>query len=169
MAVELAFAKSGKMFAASEHVRGSQPGKKLACVGQSLARISRNRPRTHHFARSLKRQIENGREINIESKSPAVFADDLPVLAIKVAIPRGEHIRRGRRRPERIAKAIDRATLQVDASKQRVSDAFLAVAQQAPSLLSALNVSREQDDSSRLQPRQQGREAPVTSPFLRSR
>ncbi len=81
-----------------------------------------------------------------------------PCLRKSLRSPRGKDIRRRRRRPEHVAKAIDSSALKIDAGKQRHRDALLTLTQQPPSLLRALDIAREENDSRRLQPPKQGSE-----------
>src|SRR5208282_6022393 len=71
----------------------------------------------------------------------------------------GEYICSRGRWSERVAKSVDAAAFEVGGGEQRCGNAFLAVAQYAPGLLSAFDVAREQDHSSRLQSHEQGTEA----------
>src|SRR5271157_3922264 len=157
-AVERALAKAGKVLAASQNARGSKPGEKLARISNRLTRIRRNRARTHHVARSFKRQIEHGSEVDVESKSTAILSDHLPVLAEKLAIAGREHVRRRRSGTKHIAKTVHLSTFEIDTSKQRSRNALLAIPQQTPGLRGTLYISREQDYTGRLQPREQGSE-----------
>src|SRR3984957_8133726 len=142
MTVELSLAQAGKVFAAPEDPGGPQPRQKLPCIGNRLAGIRRHRPRTHHCARCLERQVEHRREVNIKSECAAVLADNLAVLAKKLAIIEREHIRRRRRRSQRIAKPVDSSALKINTSEQRRANASLTFAQQLPGLLGALNIPR---------------------------
>ena len=80
MAIKLAFSQAREVLTASHHSCCPQTGKKLAGVCSRLPRIRRNRPRTHHAARRLKRQVQCGREVDIESQRPAVLSNHLPML-----------------------------------------------------------------------------------------
>src|ERR1700722_885101 len=141
--VEGAFAETGKMFPASQHFCDLQPGKKFASVGGSLARIVGHGSRTHYFARRGKSQIKHGREVDVESESAAVLADDLTVFAVELAIACGEYVGRRRGRSEYIAETIDRPTLEINAAEQWSRDEILAVAQQLPRLFRSLDVARK--------------------------
>ncbi len=50
VAVEFAFAKAGKVLAASQDARCAQPGEELAPIGSRFAWVRRNRSRAHHLA-----------------------------------------------------------------------------------------------------------------------
>ena len=158
MAVERAFAQTGEMLATSQHSRGPQAGEELARVGNRLARIRRNRARTHDAARSFKRQIEHGSEVNVESQSAAVRSDDLPMLAEKFAIGSGEHLRCRRGWTQHLAKAVHVSAFEIDAGKQWRRNAFLTIAEQAPGLPGTLYIASEQNHPRRLQTREQGTE-----------
>ena len=121
--------------------------------------VRRDRARTHHAARGFEGEIEHRGEVNIESEGAAVLSDQLAVLAEEFAIAGGEYIRRRGRWPEHVAKSVYAAAFEVDAGEQRRGNAFLAIAQEAPGLLGALDVACEQDHSCWLQTREQGTEA----------
>jgi hypothetical protein len=76
--------------------------------------------------------------------------------AKQLAIASCEYIRRRRRGPQHIAKPVHRPALQINASEQRSDHALPAIAQQSPRLFHALNVPREKNHPSRLQPLEQG-------------
>jgi hypothetical protein len=78
------------------------------------------------------------------------------VLPVKFAISSRENLRRRRRRSQRIAKAVHRPALKIDARKQRRCYTLLAFTQQSPRPFRIFDIPRKQDDSGRLQPREQG-------------
>ena len=97
MRVEIGLAEPGEMLAASEHTGIVQPAQEFARVGHHFFRIGRHGAGTHHRARSLKRQIERGSEVQVETERAAVFADDAPVLAEESAVAGREDVRCGGR------------------------------------------------------------------------
>ena len=159
MAIELAFTKAGEVLAAPEHLRLFKPRQKFAGIFDGFARISRNRARSHDVAGSLKRKVENWRKIYIETKSAAASADDLAVFAKCLRMRSCEYLGRGRCGTERNAKAIDGATLEVDACKKRSLHAPLTLAQQTPSLFWSSDVARKKNHSRGLHTPEQGSES----------
>ena len=111
MAVECAFAETGEMLAASQHVGGAQAGEEFASIGYGFARIGGDGAGTHHAARGFEGKIEDGGEIEVEAEGAAVFADELAVLAEEFAIAGGEDFGGGGGGTERIAEAIDAGRL----------------------------------------------------------
>ena len=83
-------------------------------------------------------------------------ADDLAVPPEERTLMGGKNVGRRRRLPQRLAKAVDLAALQVDAGKQRSRNAPAAFREQPPGLLGSLDVSGKQDHAGRLCFFQQG-------------
>src|SRR5208337_1755252 len=158
MRIERGLAQSGEMLAAAEHSGIGQPAQKLACVGNHLLRIVRNRPRFQHRTRSLVSQVEHRGKIHVEAQSAAVFADYTSMLAKERPAARGKDFSRRRRRPDHIAETVYRAALKVDAGEKRRGHALLAFAQKSMRLLSPGDVAGEQNHAGRLNLREQGSE-----------
>src|SRR5215472_10125941 len=158
VAIEIAFAQSRKMLAAPEHPRGLEACEKLFRVCNSLEWICRDRTRSHHAARRLKGKVQDRREIHVKSERPAIFSDNLPMLARQIRIVGCEHFRDRRRRPKHIAKTIYCPTFQINAGEKRRRNTLLTLAQQPPGLLRAPDIACEENNSSRFQPFQQGSE-----------
>ena len=112
--------------------------------------------RLHHAPGSLKCQIQDRSEVDIESQRSAVLAHDLSVPAEQLSILGVEYLRCRRRRSQRIAKAIDGSPFPINACEQRRGNTLLTFAQQTPCLFRTPDVPREENYSLRLQPRQQG-------------
>ena len=79
----------------------------------------------------------------------------LPCFAKKLLITGGKHIRSGRSGTNYIAEAIDAATLQVNAGKQRCRNAGLAVLEQLVGLFCRNDVAAEENHTRRLNSSQQ--------------
>jgi len=159
MAVERALAEAGKMLAAPQNPGVCQSGKELTDVFHGFHGIWRDCARCHHLARCLEGQVEDGGEVYVEAECTAVLADNLAVLTKHARIAGGKHVRRRRRRPERVTKTIDAPAFQIDASEKRRRNALLAFPQQLPGLFRRLNVADEKDHAGWLQTAKQGSES----------
>ena len=147
MAVELAFAKSGEVLAAAQNFGGLESRQKFVSVGNGLGRVGRHRTRSHYRARCLERQIEHRSKVDVESHCAAVLTDDLAMLSEDVRVAGGECLSRRWSCAQRLAKTIDCSAFEVDAGEQRSGNAFLAIGNQAPSLLGSLDITGEENDT----------------------
>src|SRR5260370_32214683 len=156
--LERGLAQSGEVFAAAEHAGIAQPAQKFARVGNHLLRIVRDRPRTHHWTRSLVSQVEHRRKIQIETKSAAVFADHASMLAKERSTARSKNLCRRRRRTEHFAETIHGTAFKVHASEKRRRYALLAFVQESVRLLGSGDIAGKQNHTRRPNLREQGGE-----------
>src|SRR5215831_4215381 len=155
VAVEFALSQTREVLPASENSSISQPRQKLAGVQNGFLRVRRHQPRTHHAARSFKRQIDSRGKIDIESECPAVFADYATVFPRELTIPCSKYISRRRCGSNHVAEPVHFSALKVDTPKKWRHDLRLAIFEQLPGLFGIRDVSCEENDTCRLNPLQQ--------------
>src|ERR1700728_3924041 len=119
MAVEIAFAEAGKMFATSEDAASTKSGEELPRVRSCFPGIGGDGTRTHHFARGFEGEVEDGGEIDIESKEATVFPNDLTMLTKELAIGGGEYLRGRRRWPKDVPESVDASAFEINTEKER--------------------------------------------------
>ena len=126
--VEISFAQSGEVFAGTDDVGGAQSCEKFAGVEYRLFRIGRNGARSHHCFRGFEGEVDDRREVGVESQRPAGCRRSVCHACGKAC---GRRWRRRRRRREfgrmRLRKRSTRATFHVHGSEERRGDAGLAV------------------------------------------
>ncbi len=126
-------------------------GQKFPRINDDRVGVGRNRPRAHHFARSLESQIEHRGKIHIETQSPAGLADDLAVLAEELAVARSQNTSAAEGAgPVTLRK---RSTLPPSRStqvKQRLADVRLTILEQLVRLLRVDDIAGKQNHARRL-------------------
>ena len=158
MGVEIGFSQSRKVFGGADHISRFQSSEKFASIENRLLRIGGNGARAHDGARDFIREVDYRSKVGVETDYPAGVADQLAVLAEELAVAAGEDFARRRRGRDDVFQAIDAAAFHVNARKHRRRNPGSAILQKLIGLVGTGDVARKENDSGRLQAREQGAE-----------
>src|SRR5215467_13796445 len=110
------------MFAGTDHTGGAQAGEKFAGVKYDLFSISRDRACAHHATRRLKREVEDGSEIDVESQRAAGLTNDFAVFPEKFGAPAQKDTGCRGCCAKHVAKAVHASAFKVHASEERLAN-----------------------------------------------
>ncbi len=159
MTVEAGFSQAGKMLSAAENAAFAQSAQEVARIENGFVLKAGGCTRPHDGPRGIGRKVENRREVDIEAEGADFLADHSAMLAEELRALAGGDLGDRRCGRHRIAQAVDRASLHIDAQKHFALHQTLRRTQQRVSLPGRFDVSREKNNAAGLKRADRGLQA----------